>query len=241
MKKNIIFLVLGIALMPVLASAQSVNPKAYYTDIDGISQESDNIEDGQAPLTVTFRANPSNMDDYFPSYEWHFRKTGSSETDRDLFVRYEEDTEYTFTESGTYHVVLKTKLDQDGTELDSMTVNVTISQSFLEFPNAFSPNNDGTNDLYCAMGANDPSHPKRYKSIVEFRAIIFNRWGQKLYEWNDLDGGWDGKYNGHDVKDGVYFVQVIAKGADGKKYHIRKDVNLLRGYNSEGGNSGGKE
>ena len=75
---------------------------------------------------------------------------------------------------------------------------------------------------------------------ISFRAIILNRWGQKLYEWNDPAGGWDGKHNGHDVKDGVYFVQVIAKGADGRDYHIRKDVNLLRGY-TEGGNSSGGE
>ena len=65
---------------------------------------------------------------------------------------------------------------------------------------------------------------------MEFKATIYNRWGQKLYEWTDPAGEWNGTFNGKDVKDGVYYVHVQAKGADGVKYNIKKDVNLLRGY-----------
>jgi gliding motility-associated-like protein len=65
---------------------------------------------------------------------------------------------------------------------------------------------------------------------VEFRAYIFNRWGQKLYEWTDVSKGWDGTYKGSPVKEGVYFVLVKARGADGREYNIKKDVNLLRNY-----------
>jgi gliding motility-associated-like protein len=65
---------------------------------------------------------------------------------------------------------------------------------------------------------------------VEFRASIYNRWGQKLYSWTDPYDGWDGTFNGKPVKQGVYYVNVVAKGADGYEYHIRRDVNLLRGY-----------
>ena len=89
-------------------------------------------------------------------------------------------------------------------------------------PNAFSPNGDGINDVYRAKSS--------YQSIVEFKATIFNRWGQKLYEWSDPAGGWDGKYKGRDVAQGVYFVMVKAKGADGRQFNIKSDVNLLRGY-----------
>lgn len=71
-------------------------------------------------------------------------------------------------------------------------------------------------------------------SLTEFHAYIFNRWGQKLYEWNDPAGGWDGTYKGKPVKDGVYFCLVKAKGVDGKTYNIKKDVNLLRGYIESG-------
>lgn len=107
--------------------------------------------------------------------------------------------------------------DNDSVASDS-TVVLT---STLIMPNAFSPNNDKINDVYMV---------KSYQNIVEFHAYIFNRWGQKLYEWTDLEGGWDGTYRGNDVKQGTYFVLVKAKGADGQTYNIRKDVNLLRGY-----------
>jgi gliding motility-associated-like protein len=231
MKKKLIFLLSVAVLAPLTALAQSANARAYYIDEKGFEQETTSIPDGQAPLEVTFRANPQNMDGHSPSYEWHFRRVSKSgETgDEELFVRYEEDTQYTFTESGTYHVVLKGVVDPNGAPIDSTTITVTISESVLVFPNAFSPNEDGRNDTYKA---------KEYKSIVKFKAIIVNRWGQKLYEWDDPAGEWDGTFNGHPVKDGVYFVQIIAKGADGKDYHIRKDVNLLRGY-TEGGNTSG--
>ena len=231
MKKKAFFLLLAAMLWSLNSQSQSVNPLAYYTDEKDLEQETTTISDGQAPLTVIFRANPSDMEGHNPSYEWHFRRM-ESEGHRELFVRYEEDTQYTFNESGTYNIVLKTQLMTDTVELDSVTITVAIAESKLEFPNAFSPNDDGINDIYKAK--------EGWRSIVKFRAIIINRWGQKLYEWSDPAGGWDGKHNGHDVKDGVYYVQVTAKGADGKDYHIRKDVNLLRGY-SEGGTTGGTE
>ena len=81
-----------------------------------------------------------------------------------------------------------------------------------------------------------------YQSLIEFHAYIFNRWGQKLYEWdNPAAEGWDGKYHGRDVKQGVYFCLVKAKGADGRKFTIRKDVNLLRGYTEKSGATGGDQ
>ena len=98
----------------------------------------------------------------------------------------------------------------------------TLATSQLVFPNAFSPNDDGINDKFKA---------KTHQNLVEFHAYIFNRWGQKRYEWTDPDDGWDGTTGGNPVKDGVYFVLVKARGIDGKVYNIRKDVNLLRGHN----------
>ena len=103
------------------------------------------------------------------------------------------------------------------------SVIVTGSESKLSFPNAFSPNGDGHNDIYKA---------KEYQNITEFHAYIFNRWGQKLYEWTNPAEGWNGTSHGKDVADGVYFVLVKAKGSDGREYNIRKDVNLLRGYSN---------
>ena len=114
---------------------------------------------------------------------------------------------------------------QEVADNDSVVSDSTVVlTSTLVIPNAFSPNHDQINDVFKA---------KSYQNIVEFHAYIFNRWGQKLYEWTNIDEGWDGTYRGKDVKQGTYFVLVKARGADGQTYNIRKDVNLLRGY-SEG-------
>lgn len=214
-----LFQVIFLALLPAWASAQHVALTATYVDDTQNSVDSEVDFTAQAPLAVTFRANPTEMDGHIPAYEWHFRKEGST---KDLMVRYEENTQYTFTESGTFRIVLRTRLTDSGAELDSAIIKITISESKLEFPNAFSPNGDQINDIYKAK--------EDHRSIIEFHAYIFNRWGEKLYEWTDIADGWDGKYKGNDVKDGVYFVLVKAKGADGREYNIRKDVNLLRGY-----------
>lgn len=220
-------------LTALMVQAQQVSPVAVYIDDEGNQQETTSIDDGQAPLSVEFRANPSDMGDYTPRFYWHFQRMVQGSGWQNLFVRNdEENTQYTFNESGTYRVMLKTYLEKDGNadELDSVTISVTIVDSKLEMPNAFSPNGDGINDVYKAK--------EGYKSIVDFHAYIFNRWGQKLFEWTDISTGWDGTFNGHEVKDGVYFVLVKARGGDGREYNIKRDVNLLRGFTEKSGTTG---
>ena len=198
------------------ASAQSVEISAIYIDDSGVETETRNDFSGQAPLSVSFHANPQDMEGLDPTYEWHFRMEGEG---KDMMVRYEENTDYTFTKAGKTYVTLYANLGNE--ERDSSRICVTISESKLLMPNAFTPNGDTHNDVYKA---------KEYQSIVEFHAYIFNRWGQKLFEWTNPAEGWDGNYNGSPVKEGVYFVVVKARGADGIVYNIRKDVNLLRGF-----------
>lgn len=114
---------------------------------------------------------------------------------------------------------------QEVAENDTVASDSTVVlTSMLDVPNTFSPNHDQINDIFKV---------KKHQNIVEFHAYIFNRWGQKLYDWTNIDEGWDGTYRGNDVKQGTYFVLVKARGADGETYNIRKDVNLLRGF-SEG-------
>lgn len=210
----------------------TISPTATYVTEEG-EEENSNMS-GNAPLLGRFRANPQNVGSYSATYQWRFTLNGESEP---YLTRYEEDTEYTFTKAGTHNIVVYATFI-NGNDTIAYTqeywdevgpMSVTISESKLEMPNAFSPNGDGINDIYKAKDG--------CQSIIEFHAYIFNRWGQKLYEWDDPAGGWDGKYNGKDVKQGVYFVLVKAKGADGRTFNIRRDVNLLRGYSEESGST----
>ena len=201
-------------------AAADITLKATYTDKKGVEVvETDNF-DAEAPLYVEFTSNPASLDPA-ATIEWYIVNTSAGIN----ITRYEENTSYTFTDAGKNIVTLNVMLDGEAIETKSITI--TISDSHLEMPNAFSPNNDQINDYYQAKTTT--------KSIIEFHAYIFNRHGQKLYEWTDWStekSGWDGTYNGHPVKDGVYFVYVKARGADGRDYSIRRDVNLLRNFNT---------
>lgn len=213
----------------ILAFSQNetptIEPTARFTNSNGEYEESNNYS-GDAPLVAHFMANPKNQGEYSAHYEWRFVREGEKEP---FLTRYEENTEYTFNHAGTHSVVCHVIFTKGNDRIEytdeywneTGPIKVTISESSLDMPNAFSPNGDGYNDIYKA---------KTYKSIIEFHAYIFNRWGQKLYEWDTPEGGWDGTFNGKDVKQGTYFVLVKATGSDGRKYNIRRDVNLLRGF-----------
>lgn len=228
--RTLLLLVLCTTLQAYADEVPTIDPQATFTTDEG--EETGTSYSGSAPLTVVFHANAENVGMYTPHYEWRFTKEGETQP---YLVRYEEETEYTFTEAGSHRIVLyATFINGNDTVAytkdywqDAQPITIQISESKLEMPNAFSPNGDGINDIYRAKNS--------YQSIVEFDAYIFNRWGQKIYEWHDPAGGWDGKFNGKDVKQGVYFVLVNAKGADGRKYNIKKDVNLLRGYTESNG------
>ena len=209
----------------------AISPTATITTATGETQEVTEYS-GSAPLQVHFAPNVENPEGYEAYYEWRFYKEGTS-IEEPYLVRHEEETDFTFNEAGGHCIALIAyfmngndtivKYDTDYW-MDATPIRISISTSKLDFPNAFSPNGDGMNDIYRAK--------TDYQSIVEFKAVIYNRWGQKLYEWNNPAGGWDGTYKGNPVKQGVYYVQVPAKGADGRRFNIKKDVNLLRTFDN---------
>lgn len=113
--------------------------------------------------------------------------------------------------------------DSSSSDSEEEVVDSTSTRtSYLDMPNAFSPNGDGVNDIYRAK--------TNYQNIEEFEATIFDRWGVKIFSWTNIDEGWDGTYNGKDAPEGTYYVVVHAVGADHKEWNIKRDVNLMRDY-----------
>lgn len=224
-------LFLAFANVEAQENMPAISPTATITTATGETQEVTEYS-GSAPLQVHLAPNVENPEGYEAYYEWRFYKEGTS-IEEPYLVRHEEETDFTFNEAGGHCIALIAyfmngndtivKYDTDYW-VDATPIRISISTSKLDFPNAFSPNGDGMNDIYRAK--------TDYQSIVEFKAVIYNRWGQKLYEWNNPAGGWDGTYKGNPVKQGVYYVQVTAKGADGRRFNIKKDVNLLRTFDN---------
>lgn len=165
---------------------------------------------GKAPMEVTFNAGLIISKDRL-HYLWEVSTDpGYGNPD----VSYESEFVRRFDRMGTYYIRLAlTDLDNDSTtQYDAF--EFTLAESKLLVPNTFTPNGDGVHDVLKVS----------YESLVSFKAVIFNRWGKKIYSWDNPDEGWDGG----DSKPGVYFIVVEATGGDGQEYSIRKAVNLLR-------------
>lgn len=231
-----------VILIPVLcllagvgASAQSAAPSAEFFKADG-EPVTDISTPQDAPLTAHFYANPTpeDLDGYTARWEWKI--WNAADPSEVLLHRFEQDITYTFMKSGQFKVQLYATFTRGNDsfnwpeEGEEEPIEVNINASQLVMPNAFSPNGDGFNDIYNAKSG--------YQSIIKFQATIFNRWGQRIYSWNNPDrkvAGWDGTWHGKRVNDGVYYVVVVAEGADGQRYNIRKDVNVLTGDNRQQG------
>lgn len=134
--------------------------------------------------------------------------------------RYNDDVlRYTFREEGTYYVRLVAVSNNESCVYEGEPFVITIGTSSLEMPNAFSPGTiDGKNDEWKVA----------YKSIVEFRCWIFDKWGVQMYYSENPGDGWDGKHNGRLVSPGVYYYVIEARGADGVEYKRNGHINILR-------------
>jgi gliding motility-associated-like protein len=90
------------------------------------------------------------------------------------------------------------------------------ADSEVEFPNAFTP---GHNSKLKVLHLGEA----RLKSFV-----IFNRWGQKMFETNNIAEGWDGTYNGEPQPIGVYIYTIEAESFTGRKINRQGNVTLIR-------------
>jgi gliding motility-associated-like protein len=88
----------------------------------------------------------------------------------------------------------------------------------LVVPNVFTPNGDGINDVFVIDG----------KAITDFNLTIVNRWGNTIFESNDINSSWDGTANGTPCIDGTYFYIIKAKSTSNdynKHGHVTLNAN----------------
>ena len=100
----------------------------------------------------------------------------------------------------------------------SKSNEVTVIQRPKFFvPNAFAP--AGKNNIFKPITV--------FTDITDYLFIIYNRWGQKIFETKNLNQGWDGQYKGN-VIPGVYVYYIKLKGADNNYFKKRGTVTLVR-------------
>jgi len=98
-----------------------------------------------------------------------------------------------FKQPNTTTTYFVTGYDLNGCSNTSETTIVVEYCSDIFIPNAFSPNGDGQNDLFTIHG-----------DIKEMELMIFNRWGEKVFESNNQSNYWDGTLNGNILSSGVF-------------------------------------
>jgi gliding motility-associated-like protein len=105
---------------------------------------------------------------------------------------------------------------KDGCRVND-SVNVTVlKEDYFYIPSAFTPNNDGTNDVF----------KPTTNSVSEYRMQLFNRWGQLIFQTNNTLEGWNGKFHNIVQPNGVYVYVINYKNDQGKK-HVLKGSFLL--------------
>ncbi|MBD5369562.1 MAG: gliding motility-associated C-terminal domain-containing protein [Bacteroides sp.] len=175
------------------------------TDSDGLG--------GSAPADIEFNAF---VTEGVLHHEWQMSKDADFEEIDSRFR--EQNLSYTFLDEGIYYVRYVGSNSDGSCEVYGDVYTVTIGNSELLCPNAFSPDGDGVNDEWKVS----------YRSLLEFKCWIFDRYGAQLFYTENPQLGWDGKKGGKLVSPGVYFYVIQAVGADGKKYKKSGDINILR-------------
>ena len=109
---------------------------------------------------------------------------------------------HTYSDTGTFVITQIVINDHSCTDTAKVPVRINTDPGMF-IPNVFTPNNDELNDVFVPVG----------KGIADFHMLIFDRWGNLVFETNDFNNGWNGRRNGADevMKQDVYIYRILVK------------------------------
>ena len=144
------------------------------------------------------------------AWEWQFDTLGISNY---------ESPRFTFPEdSGNYYVTLI--VEDENSCRDTLSRIVSIrSEIALFLPTSFTPNGDGINDTFAPKGFG--------LSTENYSFLIFNRWGEVVFETNNILDGWDGSFKGKLLPTGVYAWRADFTDLNGKDFRRKGQMNIL--------------
>ncbi len=122
-------------------------------------------------------------------------------------------------DSGTYWVRAQ---NRHCMATDTIRISQAACSCFMNVPTAFSPNQDGRNDIFLPLI--ETGCP------INFYALsIYNRWGQRIFSSTNPEVGWDGTFKGAPAELGTYFYTVRFEGGIYRtKYEHKGDLTLIR-------------
>ena len=160
---------------------------------------------GDAPLSVNFTANTGAA-----SYYWNYGN-GTS------LIGLTDSSKTLYTNPGTYTASVY-EISAAGCK-DSARITIIVNEGYaIVIPNIMTPNDDGTNDYFFV----------KHEGISALNMTIYDRWGILMWQSTALNGTWDGKHNGSDVPDGVYFYLIKATDNKGSSKDYKGPLTLIR-------------
>lgn len=119
------------------------------------------------------------------------------------------------TQTGTYGLIVT---NYCGSNYDDIIISRGICKIYV--PSGFTPNNDGLNDIFRARFG---------ENVTDFKLQVYNRWGEIIFETNDIRKGWDGKFHGLNQSNGIYVWLLKYKTIlDSKEQILKGTINLIR-------------
>lgn len=199
------------------------------TDANGCFQSQSVVVPGLVPPVADFYFSPDVVNLMDPlvtftdasggvitNWHWNFGDPVSGANDTSNL----QDPTHLYSDSGTYCITL-TIMNMTGACADTVTKCLRVEpQTTFYVPNSFTPNKDGKNEIFYAYGT----------YIGEFHMYIFDRWGNLIFESNDLYKGWDGsvRNKGDIVQEDVYVWKVKYFDLTGAEFNQVGHVTIVR-------------
>ena len=154
--------------------------------------------------------NLTNFSTNTTTYTWSYSETGLIDNTADAI--------HSYTAAGNYSVTLVSSNSNGCSDTARYSFFINDS-SGVTLPNIFTPNGDGVNDIFKPIA----------RGMSSVKVDIYNRYGILVYNWETVNGFWDGHtVSGEPCINGTYFYVIEATGFDGKTYKLKSYLTLLR-------------
>ncbi len=153
-------------------------------------------------------------------YSWDFG---------DGTVSTESEPVHTYQEAGTYDITLMAENEHGCSDTIRRISAVIVEKGGkIQVPNAFTPSTTGPGGSDASTAAQNDVFLPVFEGVTSFHMMIFNRWGELLFESFEKGYGWDGYYKGKICPKDVYVYKLDLKFSDGRSETKVGDLTLLR-------------
>jgi len=165
-----------------------------------------NPSTGYAPLTVNFSTTLAGE-----TTDWLFGEAGNSIKGSQVA--------HTFNTPGTYLVTVKHTTESGKVYTELVKIEVLSDLTITNIPNIFTPNGDGSNDVFKVVTDKD----------IDIEVSIFDKTGKFIHKFSGVENSWNGKINNlQDAGEGTYFYVIFATGQKGAQNTQKGTITLKR-------------